>query len=212
MDISSLRKEYTQAGLERDNLLKSPLEQFGQWFDQAYQAGINEPNAMSLATVDEDHQPSVRTVLLKSFDPQGFIFFTNYESLKGQHIAQNPRIALLFPWLDLERQVIIRGQAEKVPTDMSLQYFSQRPEGSKWGAWTSQQSRVIPSRQYLEQALEDVKKRFKNEKITLPPYWGGYRVMPHTMEFWQGRPNRLHDRFCYSRDGENTWKIERLSP
>lgn len=212
MDLGALRQEYTQAGLRRDNLKADPFEQFECWFQQACQANLIEPNAMTLATVSATLEPSVRTVLLKYFDRQGLVFFTNYESNKAQQIEANPRVALLFRWLELERQVQITGTAVKVPTAESLKYFATRPRGSQLGAWCSQQSSVITSRQLLEMKLDELKRKFMNQEIPLPAFWGGYRVIPHRFEFWQGRPNRLHDRFLYSLQEDNTWTIERLSP
>ncbi len=215
MDISYLRKEYTQAGLSRDTLSNDPFEQFSLWFQQAQEAQLPEPNAMSLATVDADNMPGLRTVLLKYFDTHGFVFFTNYGSNKAKDIAANPQAALLFPWVTLERQVIIRGCVEKISKSESLHYFSSRPYGSQLGAWVSQQSTVISGRKLLAMKLDEVKRKFKDGKVPLPSFWGGYRVAPQSIEFWQGRPNRLHDRFLYSRSQEDSaadWQIDRLAP
>ncbi|WP_066014718.1 pyridoxamine 5'-phosphate oxidase [Endozoicomonas atrinae] len=215
MDISHLREEYTQAGLSRDNLRTSPFDQFELWFEQAQQAQLAEPNAMSLATVSSLGIPSLRTVLLKYFDQSGFVFFTNYSSNKARDITSNPNVAIMFPWVALERQVIIQGRAEKISTSESLRYFTSRPHGSQLGAWVSQQSSIITGRKVLELKLEEMKRKFKEGKVPLPDFWGGYRVVPEKMEFWQGRPSRLHDRFQYARlsiDKGSDWQIDRLSP
>ena len=211
MDISELRKNYTQAGLTEEDLDKNPFKQFEVWFNQACDAQLNEPNAMSLATSSKDYNVSVRTVLLKLFDEKGFVFFTNYESVKSKQINENPNVAVVFPWLPLERQVIITGQANKVSTGESLKYFSTRPRGSQLGAWISQQSSVITSRKLLEMKFEEMKRKFLDKEVPLPNFWGGYRIVPKTFEFWQGRPNRLHDRFKYTLH-ENLWTVERLAP
>ena len=215
MDISHLREEYTQAGLSRDNLKNSPFDQFELWFKQARQAQLAEPNAMSLATVSASGMPSLRTVLLKYFDPSGFVFFTNYSSNKAKDITSNPRVAIMFPWVAIERQVVIQGKAEKISAAESLRYFISRPHGSQLGAWVSQQSSVITGRKVLELKLQEMKRKFREGKVPLPDFWGGYRVVPEKIEFWQGRPNRLHDRFLYTRmsaDKSSDWQIDRLSP
>lgn len=211
MDISHLRENYTRDGLDRDNLASDPFEQFDLWFKQAQEAQLTEPNAMSLATVSKDGSPSLRTVLLKFFDTNGFVFFTNYSSKKSQDIADNPQVSLLFPWLPLERQIKICGRAEKISKADSLKYFTSRPHGSQLGAWVSHQSSVITGRKILELKLDEMKRKFKEGKVPLPDFWGGYRVVPETIEFWQGRPNRLHDRFQYTRT-DDSWNIERLAP
>ena len=167
---------------------------------------------MSLATADADGVVGIRTVLLKIYDHNGFVFFTNYSSSKARDIEQNPQVALLFPWLELDRQVKITGTASRIPTSESLKYFVTRPRGSQLGAWVSQQSSVISSRSLLMSKLEEIKQRFADGEISLPEFWGGYRVVPKTIEFWQGQPDRLHDRFLYSRDESNNWNIERLAP
>ncbi len=212
MDISHLREEYTRAGLDRDHLDSDPFQQFSLWFQQAREAQLPEPNAMSLATASADGMPSLRTVLLKYFDDKGFVFFTNFKSSKALEISENPEVALMFPWITLERQVIIRGRAEKVSTSESLKYFTSRPAGSQLGAWVSEQSSVISGRKLLEMKLAEMKRKFRDGKIPLPDFWGGYRIIPEKIEFWQGRPSRLHDRFLYTRESENHWSIERLSP
>ena len=211
MDIEALRRDYTRGGLDRDDLADDPVRQFAGWFEQARSAEVVEPNAMSLATVDADGRVSARTVLLKYFGNDGFVFFTNYESRKAADIAANPRVALLFPWLALERQVRIEGAAERISKTDSLAYFLKRPHGSQLGAWVSQQSAVISSRSLLEQKMDEIKRKFAAGEVPLPSFWGGYRVRPDAFEFWQGRSNRLHDRFRYTSEGDG-WRIERLAP
>jgi len=211
MDISALRREYTFSGLQKENLCSSPYEQFEKWFSQATQAGLETPNAFSLATVNAQGAPSVRTVLLKLFDQKGFVFFTNYSSHKARDIAQNPNVAALFHWLEFDRQVKIEGQAEKISTAESLKYFSARPRGSQIGAWCSHQSRVVSSRSLLETQFKAIKEKFQNQEIPLPDFWGGFRIIPQNIEFWQGRENRLHDRFRFTRENDD-WKIKRLAP
>ena len=208
-DLSSLRKEYLQSGIVRDDLKISPIEQFSLWFSQAVGAEIIEPTAMSLATADDSI--GIRTVLLKYFDENGFVFFTNYESKKSRQIQKNPQAAILFPWLALERQVKIIGRVEKISNLESLKYFSSRPKDSQVGAWASEQSARISSRSVLIEQFASIKKKFTKGDIPLPDFWGGYRVVPQSIEFWQGRANRLHDRFIYERQ-ESEWTISRLSP
>ena len=210
-DLSDLRREYDRAALSRDDLHADPVSQFECWFDDARTAGVVEPNAMCLATAGADHQPAVRTVLLKYFDADGFVFFTNKESAKARQLADNPKAGLLFYWQPVERQVIVRGDVEPVSTRESLAYFVKRPRGSQIGAWVSDQSRVISSRQMLEMKLDEVRRRFGEGRVPLPSFWGGYRVRPTAIEFWQGRPRRLHDRFLYERSGDG-WEISRLAP
>ena len=213
MDIGALRSEYTQAGLSRENLAMNPFLQFEVWFKQANQAQLAEVNAMQLATASPQGKPTLRTVLLKAFDEQGFVFYTNYHSQKAQQIAENPQVAALFFWKELERQVEVTGRIEKVSTLESLKYFTSRPQGSQLGAWVSAQSSIITSRKLLEAKLEEMKQKFSHGEIPLPDFWGGFRIIPETVEFWQGRPNRLHDRFEYRRQaGQTSWQIERLSP
>ncbi len=212
MDISSLRQEYSTTGITKDSLDPNPFKQFEVWFNQAFEAGIVEPNAMSLSTVSKEGTPSARTVLLKGYDEDGFIFYTNYGSRKAQDIAENPKVVSLFPWLALERQVIIQGLAYKVPTSQSLKYFASRPRGSQLGAWVSTQSDHISSRSVLESTLKKLKEKFATGEIPLPDFWGGYRIVPNYIEFWQGRSNRLHDRLVYELQEDNTWALGRKSP
>ena len=208
-DLSNLRKEYLKSGIVKDDLKSNPIEQFSLWFDQAIEANIIEPSAMSLATSDD--YIGIRTVLLKFFDDKGFVFFTNYESKKSKQLQNNPQAALLFPWLALERQVKIIGSVEKITKLESLKYFSSRPKDSQIGAWSSQQSSKISSRAILVDQFAVMKKKFANGEIPLPEFWGGYRVVPQSIEFWQGRESRLHDRLIYERK-DNRWDISRLSP
>ena len=211
MDITDFRKNYTKFGLNREDLNSSPFMQFSHWFKQAQNAQINEPNAMSIATVNAQGEPSIRTVLLKIFDDNGFVFFTNYNSAKAQDIEHNSSVALLFAWLDLERQVRISGKVEKISQSESFAYFTSRPKGSQLGAWISPQSKVIESRDFLKQKLAEMQAKFSSGKIPLPSAWGGYRVIPEQFEFWQGRSSRLHDRFVYQKEN-GSWKISRLAP
>ena len=211
MDLAEFRKEYSDRGLRREELNSDPVAQFSEWFSQATELAVHEPNAATLATVDESGMPYQRTVLLKYYDKDGFVFFTNYGSRKAKQIALNPKVSLLFPWITLERQVIIQGQAEKISTAESLRYFASRPRESQIGAWVSNQSEVITSRKFLMLKLSEIREKFHHGEIPLPSFWGGYRIAPQLIEFWQGGPARLHDRFLY-RKHESNWDIERLSP
>lgn len=211
MDISDMRRDFESEGLDRSALDDDPVRQFENWFANARDAGILEPNAMSLATTGSAGMPDIRTVLLKYFDTSGFVFYTNYGSRKARELAENPRAALLFPWIALNRQVRIQGSVEKVIKSESLRYFASRPRGSQIGAWVSEQSRVITSRGLLEQKVAEIKHRFREGEIPLPDFWGGYRVVPERIEFWQGRPSRLHDRFEYVKQDKG-WAIDRLQP
>ena len=209
--IHQLRQEYTLAGLRRADLDADPMQQFSHWFEQARKAEVPEPNAMTLATVDSTGQPSSRIVLLKAVSETGFTFFTNYESRKGRELAKNSHAALTFFWQALERQVCVSGVVAKTSREESEKYFSSRPRGSRLSAWVSHQSEAIPGRAELEKNLAELEARYP-ENIPLPPHWGGYHLTPHRIEFWQGRRNRLHDRFRYLRTADNKWAIERLAP
>jgi pyridoxamine 5'-phosphate oxidase len=214
MDISvaDLRKEYTFQGLSETELHPNPFEQFKTWFNQALAAQLPEPNAMTIASATTDGKPYARIVLLKDYDERGFVFYTNYESHKGQQLVQNPWGAIAFWWTQLERQVRIEGRVEKVSELESDEYFQSRPKGSQLGAWASNQSQVIDSREVLERRLEQLKEEYENKQVPRPPHWGGFRVIPDEIEFWQGRPSRLHDRLLYRRSEDGTWKIQRLAP
>jgi pyridoxamine 5'-phosphate oxidase len=209
--IQALRKEYRHHSLEETDLAPDPLHQFEHWFQQALQADLPEPNAMIVSTVSATGAPSSRTVLLKEISAGGFVFFTNYLSRKGRELAANAQIAVLFYWPELERQVRIQGQAERLPAAESDAYFAGRPRGSQIGAWASAQSEVIASRTELEQRQHQLEQQYADQPIPRPPHWGGYRVIPHEIEFWQGRPNRLHDRLVYLQAGTQ-WQILRRSP
>jgi pyridoxamine 5'-phosphate oxidase len=210
--VADLRKEYTLQGLSETEIHPNPFEQFKIWFNQALAAQLPEPNAMTIATATSDGKPSARMVLLKDYDERGFVFYTNYESHKGQQLIRNPWGAIAFLWVELERQVRIEGRVEKVSAAESDEYFHSRPKGSQLGAWASNQSQVVESRQVLERRLEQLKEEYDNKEIPRPPHWGGFRVIPDEIEFWQGRPNRLHDRLLYRRGEGGSWKIQRLSP
>ncbi len=212
MNVSSLRRSATGFALDRDDLHDDPIIQFEDWFRYACETVPMDPNALSISTVDNQNMPSSRTVLLKYFDENGFVFFTNFESKKAEHIEANPNVALLFFWSDAARQVKVRGTAERIPASETLKYFVSRPRGSQIGTWVSAQSSVISSRSLLESKFQEIKKRFKNKDVPLPSFWGGYRVVPQEIEFWQGRRNRLHDRFQYTRREDGGWDIERLAP
>lgn len=211
MDVSQLRRSQVGEVLRREHLDEDAVGQFKNWFRDACESPDLDPNAMALATVDEEGRPHNRTVLLKYFDESGFVFYTNYSSKKAVQIDGNGHVALLFFWRDLGRQVVVRGRAERVSTAESLKYFATRPRGSQLGAWVSHQSNVITSRQMLEAKFEEMKRKFKNKEVPLPDFWGGYRVVPEAFEFWQGKSQRLHDRFLYTRN-RNGWQIERLQP
>jgi len=210
-DIASIRQEYTKASLDESSVDSDPMAQFEKWFQEAVSSEVLEPNAMVLGTVDAGGRSYQRTVLLKSFDAQGFVFYTNYTSRKAKQMAHNPHVSLLFPWYSLQRQVMITGTVAKIPAKESLTYFLSRPRGSQLGAWVSNQSQVISSRSLLEKKLAEMKEKFKEGKIPLPDQWGGYRVVPDSIEFWQGRPNRLHDRLLVEKADES-WNLSRLAP
>lgn len=210
--IADLRKDYTLQDFTEIEADPNPFIQFKRWFAQALAAQLLEPNAMTIATATPDGKPSARMVLLKDFDERGFVFFTNYSSRKGQELAENPQAALVFWWVELERQVRIAGRVEKISENESDQYFYSRPENSRLGAWASNQSEVIESREVLEQRLQEFQSQYANQEIPRPKHWGGLRIIPTEIEFWQGRPSRLHDRLLYSYLDNGSWKIERLSP
>lgn len=212
MNVSGLRRSATGFALDREDLSDNPIVQFEDWFRYACETVPMDPNALSIATVDDQNRPSSRTVLLKYFDDRGFVFFTNYESDKAVHIDANPNVALLFFWSDAARQVKIRGRAERISAKETLKYFMSRPRGSQIGAWVSAQSSVISSRSLLEIKFQEMKQKFSKKEIPLPSFWGGYRVVPDEIEFWQGRRNRLHDRFQYTKQDDGSWTIARLAP
>lgn len=213
IELAALRTEYVRAGLTEDDASADPIALFRAWFDQAIAAEVREPNAMTLATASKDAEPSARIVLLKGFDESGFVFFTNYDSDKGRQLAENPRAALCFFWQPLERQVRIQGSVTKVTAEESERYFHSRPRGSQLGALASRQSEVIASREVLEEEIAALHRTYgETSEIPLPPFWGGYRVAPLRIEFWQGRSSRLHDRLLYSRRADGTWARARLSP
>jgi pyridoxamine 5'-phosphate oxidase len=211
--LADLRKDYSLAGLLEKDLAKDPFRQFEKWFQEVEAAKLVEPNAMTLATTGQDGRPSARTVLLKGLDGRGFVFYSNYESRKGRELAQLPRAALVFPWLALERQVIVEGTVARVTREESEAYFHSRPRASQLGTWVSQQSSIITGRPVLEESLKALEQKYAGREIPLPPNWGGYRVTPETVEFWQGRRSRLHDRLRYRRDAKTgEWSVERLAP
>ena len=235
MSIADLRREYSLSGLRRADLDPDPIAQFRRWFDQAAGArrsgGVRrffiqlyksllqvsgtapmEVNAAMLATADREGRPSARIVLLKGVDERGFIFFTNYESRKGRELAENPNASLVFYWADQERQVCVAGGVARVPREESEAYFRSRPKGSRLAAWASHQSQPVDNRESLDRTFEELRAKYPGDAVPMPPYWGGYVLAPDRMEFWQGRPSRLHDRFCYTRQPDKTWRIERLAP
>ncbi|WP_189080412.1 pyridoxamine 5'-phosphate oxidase [Mangrovihabitans endophyticus] len=207
-----MRREYSErAGLREIDLAADPITQFDAWFAQARQAGLPEPNAMVVATATVAGRPSTRTVLLKAYDADGFVFFTNYESRKGREALANPSASLLFPWFAMQRQVIVTGTVERVSRAQTEVYFASRPRGSQLGAWASPQSQVVPDRAAVEDGLAAAEQRFADADVPVPPHWGGLRVVPEAVEFWQGRASRLHDRLRYRR-GDGEWVVERLAP
>lgn len=211
MDISSIRKDYTLKSLDISDVNDSPFEQFHQWLREAISAEVLEVNAMTLSTLHADGYPNGRVVLLKELD-YGFVFFSNYKSEKGQELENHPKASLTFFWPELERQVRVMGTVEKISESQSDEYFLSRPRGSQIGAWASPQSHKINSREVLEERLKEMNLRFEDEKLVRPPHWGGYRVLPHKIEFWQGRPSRLHDRILYEKNEAGAWTISRLAP
>jgi pyridoxamine 5'-phosphate oxidase len=212
LSLADLRREYSLRALRRSEADPDPIRQFARWLGEAVEARLTEPNAMSLATASADGMPSSRIVLLKGMDYRGFLFFTNYESRKARELAANPRAALNFYWAELERQVCIAGDVEKTTREESETYFRMRPVGSQLGAWASKQSEVVPSREVIEEKLREVTERFADGEIPCPEWWGGYRVVPRVIEFWQGGAKRLHDRLRYTHETGGVWQIERLSP
>jgi pyridoxamine 5'-phosphate oxidase len=212
MNIADLRKDYQQKKLSEKNVKQTPLEQFAQWWEEATNSEIEEANAMTLATASANGLPAARIVLLKGFDEKGFIFFTNYESFKGMQLLENPRACLVFFWKELERQIRITGLVEKISDEENNEYFYSRPEASRIGAWASPQSQVISNREWLESNEKKYQQQFEGKEIKRPSHWGGYRVKPISVEFWQGRPSRLHDRIQYMMQENGSWTIERLAP
>jgi pyridoxamine 5'-phosphate oxidase len=210
--VARLRKEYTRAGLKESDAASGPIEQFRNWFDEALAADLHEPNAMTLATATPDGRPSARVVLLKGLDERGFVFYTSYEGRKGGELETNPYCALVFYWGELERQVRVEGRASRVSEDESDEYFGSRPPGSQLGAWASEQSRPVEGRGALEERLRGLEAQYEGREVPRPPFWGGYRVEPEVVEFWQGRENRLHDRLVYRRSDNGEWGRERLQP
>ena len=211
-ELSQIRKDYSKLHLNEEDVAASPIQQFGKWWNEAAAAEILELNAMTLATAGSDGMVDARTVLLKAFDDDGFVFFTNYNSAKSEQLTHNAQCCILFFWKELERQVRINGIAEKISAKESLDYFDSRPEGSKLGAWASPQSMVVAGKAFLKETFDYYAERFKHGKIPKPPHWGGYRVKPSRIEFWQGRPSRMHDRILYTHPTPGEWKIERLAP
>jgi len=211
-EVSQMRQNYADEGLSRNALPDEPFSLFQTWFTQYVALDIFEPNAMVVATASKNAAPSQRTVLMKAYDTDGFVFYTNYASRKAEQIAENDQVSLIFPWIPLHRQVIVEGSASKVSTAESLKYFLSRPRGSQLGAWSSAQSSIISARSVLESKLSEMKRKFDQGDVSLPSFWGGYRIKPHRIEFWQGRTHRLHDRFLYTLGDDDCWGISRLSP
>ncbi|MER6327731.1 pyridoxamine 5'-phosphate oxidase [Streptomyces sp. NPDC001034] len=217
LDPAAMRKQYRADGLAEQDLATHPMDQFARWFEDAARAALHgtlyEPNAMVVATADAEGRPSTRTVLMKQFDTEGFVFYTNYDSRKGRDLAANPHVSLLFPWHPLARQVVVTGTARRTGRDETAAYFRVRPHGSQLGAWASAQSTVVGSRAELDAAYAELESRYpEGEQVPVPPHWGGFRVVPETIEFWQGRENRLHDRLRYTARPDGTWQVDRLSP
>ena len=212
ISIADLRQNHNLADLSEAEAALNPIKQFTIWFEEALAAQIPQPNAMTLATTNSEGKPSARIVLLKDFNEQGFVFYTNYGSMKGQQLQKNPWAALVFWWVELERQIRIEGKVEKVSQSESDAYFQSRPRSSQLGAWVSNQSELIDNRKILDQQLEELKQKYADKKVPRPPYWGGFRVIPQSIEFWQGRPSRLHDRLLYRLVEDGSWIRKRLSP
>ena len=211
-DIADLRKEYIRGGLKEDHAHPNPIDQFRKWFEEALAANLHEPNAMTLATASSDGRPSARVVLLKGFDERGLVFYTNYEGRKARDLEENPYCALIFYWGELERQVRVEGSVSRVSGEESDEYYRSRPRGSQLSAWTSEQSRPVAGRDALEERLRRLEDEYEKRDVPRPPFWGGYRVEPEAIEFWQGRENRLHDRLLYRCSGDGRWSIKRLQP
>ncbi len=212
MPLADLRKDYALAGLAEKDLARDPFRQFEKWFQEAEAAKIVEPNAMVVTTAARDGRPSARTMLLKGIDGRGFVFFSNYDSRKGRELEANPHATLLFPWIALERQVIVEGAVAKVAPEESDAYFHSRPHASQLGAWASAQSSIVAGRKVLEDAMKELEKKYAGQEVPRPPHWGGWRLNPETVEFWQGRRSRLHDRLRYRRGKDGGWSVERLAP
>jgi len=212
MSLAEHRKDYSMTGLLEKDLARDPFRQFEKWFQEAEAARVVEPNAMTLATCTRDGRPSARTVLLKDVDGRGFVFYTNYESRKGRELGENAHATLVFPWLALERQVIVEGTVTRTSREESEAYFHSRPHASQLAAWASQQSSILAGRAVLEDAFKQVEKKYAGLPVPLPPHWGGFRLSPDLVEFWQGRRSRLHDRLRYRREKDGSWSVERLSP
>jgi pyridoxamine 5'-phosphate oxidase len=212
MSLAEHRKDYSLAGLLEKDLARDPFRQFEKWFQEAEGAKVIEPNAMTVATATKDGRPSARTALLKGVDGRGFVFFTNYESRKGRELATNPHATLVFPWLALERQVIVEGTVTKASREESEAYFHSRPHASQLSAWVSQQSSIVANRAVLEDGYKAVERKYAGQTVPIPPHWGGFRLSPERVEFWQGRRSRLHDRLRYVREKDGSWSVERLSP
>jgi pyridoxamine 5'-phosphate oxidase len=212
MTLADLRKEYALAGLSEKDLARDPFRQFEKWFQEVEAAKIPEPNAAVLATATRDGRPSARLVLLKGVDGRGFVFFTSYDSRKGRELEGNPRAAYVFPWIALERQVVVEGAVARVAREESEAYFHSRPRASQLAAWASPQSTIIAGREALEDAMKSMEKKYSGREAPLPPNWGGFRIVPETVEFWQGRRSRLHDRLRYRREANGAWAVERLAP
>jgi len=210
--LADLRRDYSMSGLSEKDLSRDPFRQFERWFQEAEAAKIPEPNAMVCSLASRDGTPSSRTVLLKGFDGRGFVFYSNYESRKGRELAENPRVSLLFPWIAQERQVIVEGRVARLPREESDAYFHSRPRASQLAAWASPQSAVIAGRSVLDEAFKTLETKYAGQEIPMPPHWGGYRVQPGTIQFWQGRHGRLHDRLRYRREPNGTWAVDRLAP
>jgi pyridoxamine 5'-phosphate oxidase len=212
LDLAAMRRQYRSVGIDEGALPAEPYAQFARWFSDVVAAELPEPNAMVVGTSDEHNRPSQRTVLLKEYNEDGFVFYTNYGSRKGRELAANPHVSLLFPWHAVDRQVIVLGEAHKITRERTAAYFHSRPRGSQLGAWASEQSAAVPDRDTLDKRYAEAEERFaQQEIIPVPDFWGGFRVVPRIVEFWQGRENRLHDRFRYEKQ-DGTWKIDRLSP